>query len=37
MTEHVNGRNVSASMNVKVRFHPGANTEDLRLCETNNT
>ena len=29
MTKHVNGRNVSDSMNVKVRSHPGATTKDL--------
>ena len=27
--KHVNGRNVSDCMNVKVRSHPGATTEDL--------
>ena len=29
MLKHVNGLNVSDSMNVKVRSHPGATTEDL--------
>ena len=29
MIKHVNGRNVCDSMNVKVRAHPGATTEDL--------
>ena len=29
MLKHINGRNVSDSMNVKVRSHPGATTEDL--------
>ena len=29
MIKHVNGRNVSDSMNLKVRSHPGATTEDL--------
>ena len=29
MIKHVNGRNVSDSMNVKVRSHPGATAEDL--------
>ena len=27
--KHVNGRNVSDCMNVKVRSHPGATTENL--------
>ena len=29
MLKHVNGFNVSDFMNVKVRSHPGATTEDL--------
>ena len=29
MIKHVNGRNVSDYMNVKVRSHPGATAEDL--------
>ena len=29
MVKHVNGRNVSDSMNFKVRSHPGSTNEDL--------
>ena len=37
MIKYVNGHNVSKSINVQGKSHPGAINEDLRVCKTKTT